>query len=329
MPAPRPVDRASLPRIADGTVTVAVPTVNRLDDMTCMARSLVTQTRLPDELIVVDAGSGEDLEGAVREILAGSGIRFTYVRSQKGLPIQRNVAIDLATGDFVFFFDDDVELEPAYIEKALDAFELPFDPPVGCVTGTLTKPPTPGGRRAEIYRFFGLTNWVEQGEPELYVSGGVRFITEPTEPMAVPVAEGCRMAFRKEVFEDERFLQFLPTYCQSEDVDFTWRVGRRWSIVQTPWARLDHKVSPVNRIGYSNQQHQLIYSHYHFFRHYRRKTPANLARFALAQAGLAGIAIGRQLKKQDPGVKLLAKGYLDGYRRVARDVVGRPLPVTG
>lgn len=313
---------------ATGTVTVAVPTLNRLDDMVAMAGTLVTQTRKPLELIVVDAGQGQDLEGALRRILAGSGIDFTYVRSPKGLPLQRNVAIDLARGDFIFFFDDDVELEPAYIEEAMKAFDLPMQPPVGCVTGTLTKPPTPGGRRAELYRAFGLTNWVQQGEPELYVSGGVRFVTEPTEVMRVPVAEGCRMAFRREVFAQERFLQFLPTYCQSEDVDFTFRVGRRWSIVQTPWARLDHKVSPTNRIGYSNQLHQLIYAHYHFFRHYRDKTPANVAGFARAELGLMALAVGRQLKKGEPGAKLLSKGIADGWRRVARDVVGRPLPVT-
>lgn len=311
-----------------GTVTVAVPTVNRLDDMTAMARTLVTQTRKPLELIVVDAGQGQDLDGALREILAGSGIDYTYVRSRKGLPLQRNVAIDLARGDFVFFFDDDVELLPDYIEKAMEAFDLPFDPPVGCVTGTLTRPPTPGGRRAGIYRAFGLTNWVEHGQPELYVSGGVRFVTEPAEVIPVPVAEGCRMAFRREVFAQERFLQFLPTYCQSEDVDFTWRVSQRWTIVQTPHARLDHKVSPTNRIGYSNQLHQLIYAHYHFFRHYRVKTPRNVAGFARAELGLVALAVGRQLKKGEPGAKLLAKGISDGWRRVGRDLVGRPLPVT-
>lgn len=313
----------------DGLVTVAVPTVNRLDDMVEMAKTLVIQTRLPDEFIVVDAGSGQDLEGAMRAILDGSGIAFTYVRSAKGLPLQRNVAIDLARGDFIFFFDDDVELEPEYIEKALEAFDTPLDRPVGCVTGTLTRPPPPGGKRAEVYRAFGLTNWVEHGQPELYISGGVRFITEPDAIIQVPAAEGCRMAFRRQVFEHERFLQFLPTYCQSEDVDFTWRVSQRWAIVQTPWARLDHKVSPVGRIGYSNQLHQLIYTHYHFFRHYRAKTPANLARFAWAQAGLVTIALARQATKHEPGVKLLSKGLSDGYRRVVRDLVGRPLPVAG
>lgn len=327
MPAPLPSGARAVD--GHGVVTVAVPTVNRLDDMVAMAHTLVEQTRLPDELIVVDAGSGQDLEGALRAILAGSGVELIYVRSAKGLPLQRNVAIDLARGDFVFFFDDDVELEPDYIAAALRAFDLPYDPPVGCVTGTLSKPPTPGGRRAELYRAFGLTNWVEHGEPELYVSGGVRFITQPQAPIVVPVAEGCRMAFRREVFAQERFVQFLPTYCQSEDVDFTWRVSQRWTIVQTPEARLDHKVSPTNRIGYSNQLHQLIYTHYHFFRHYRAKTPVNVARFAWAELGLVALAVGRQLTKHEPGVPLLARGIKDGWRRIARDVVGRPLPVTG
>jgi len=309
-------------------VTVAVPTLNRLDDMVAMVRTLVRQTRKPDGFIIVDAGSGHDLEAAMRRELQGSGIPLDYVRSEKGLPLQRNIAIDRAHGDFVFFFDDDVELDDDYIEQALAAFDLPYDPPIGCVTGTLTRPPSPGGRRAELYRAFGLTHWIRQGEPALYVSGGVRFITEPTAPMPVPAAEGCRMAFRRQVFETERFVQFLPGYCQSEDVDFTYRVSRRWTLVQTPWARLDHKVSPTNRIQYANQLHQLMYAHYHFFRHYRDKSPAHLARFAWAELGLLGLAVGRQATKHEPGVGLLSKGIRDGLVRIGRDMVGRPLPVT-
>ncbi len=316
-----------LPSARDGRITVAVPTLNRLDDMVAMAGSLVTQTRKPFEFIVVDAGQGQDLEGALQRILAGSGIELVYVRARKGLPRQRNVAIDLARGDFVFFFDDDVELEPEYIEQAALAFDLPFAPPVGGVMGTLTRPPAPGGKRAEIYRAFGLTNWVENGEPELYTSGGVRFLTQPQATIPVPALEGCRMAFRREVFADERFLQFLPTYCQSEDVDFSHRVNRRWTLVQVPEALLDHKVSPVGRLAFANQLHQLIYTHYHFFSRYREKTPANVARFVLAEAGLVSLALGRQLTKGEPGLKNLGEGIGKGWRRVLRDAVGRPIEV--
>ncbi|NOY26661.1 MAG: glycosyltransferase family 2 protein [Oligoflexia bacterium] len=309
-------------------MTVAIATLNRLDDMVAMVRTLVTQTRKPDQFIVVDAGQGQDLEGAMSRELLGSGIPLTYRRSPKGLPLQRNVAIDLAEGEFVFFFDDDVELEDTYIERALEAFDLPFDPPVGCVTGTLTHPPQQSDLNSRLYRLFGLTHWVSHGQPELYISGGARFITEPSAVFVVPIAEGCRMAFRMEVFAKERFLQFLPTYCQSEDVDFTYRVSKRWSVVQTPFARLNHKVSPTNRIGYSNQLHQLIYAHYHFFRQYREKTPANLARFASAELGLMALAVGRQVKTGQPGPRLLARGMADGWRRVALDIIGKPLPVT-
>jgi len=53
---------------------------------------------------------------------------------------------------------------------------------------------------------------------------------------------------------------------------------RRWTLVQVPEALLDHKVSPVGRLAFANQLHQLIYTHYHFFSRYREKSPANVAR---------------------------------------------------
>lgn len=316
-----------LPSGRDGRLSVAVPTLNRLDDMLAMAGTLVRQTRKPVEFIVVDAGEGQDLEGALARLLDKSGIELVYRRARKGLPRQRNVAIDLFRGDFLFFFDDDVELEPDYLEKAALAFDLPFDPPVGGVMGTLTRPPTPGGRRAEIYRALGLTNWVKHGEPELYESGGVRFLTEPSAPIRVPALEGCRMAFRREVLERERFLQFLPTYCQSEDVDFSYRASRAWTLVQVPDARLDHKVSPVGRLAFANQLHQLIFTHYHFYTRYRRKTPGSLLRFARAEAGLVGLALGRQVTKGEPGLRNLARGIGKGWERVLRDAAGRPLEI--
>jgi hypothetical protein len=146
----------------------------------------------------------------------------------------------------------------------------------------------------------------------------VRFLTDPKSIIAVPVAQGCRMAFRAEVFEKERFVQFLPGYCQNEDVDITFRVSQNWTILQTPHAKLLHKESPVQRIQYPAQLGQQIYAHYYFFTRYREKTPVNVAHYAWSHSGLMVMALGRAIIKAQPEV---LGGIKDGYKRCIDDLV--------
>ena len=281
--------------------------------------TLAAQTVLPDQFIVVDAGEPGTLEEEMQEVLGHTGIELLYLRSEKGLCTQRNVALDHASGDIIFFFDDDVELEPGYIEKVMECFAVEATPPVGCVQGTLIDPPaTIDGWRSNVYRSFGLTHWTSEQDPALYTAGGVRFLTDPKNVVEVPVAQGCRMAFRREVFDRERFVQFLPGYCQNEDVDMTFRVGKRWTILQTPHAKLLHKESPVSRIQYPAQLGQMIFAHYYFFTRYREKTPTNLAQYAWSHSGLMALALGRAVIKAQPEV---LRGIKDGYQRCIKDFV--------
>ncbi|MAY81156.1 MAG: hypothetical protein CL930_10285 [Deltaproteobacteria bacterium] len=301
------------------TITVAIPTLNRPGDMKAFMPTLAAQTVLPDQFIVVDAGEPGNLESEMQQILGETGIELVYLRSEKGLCLQRNVALDSATGDIIFFFDDDVELEPDYIEKVMECFDVKCSPPVGCVQGTLIDPPAEiDGWKASVYRTFGLTHWTADQDPDLYISGGARFLTDPKDVVEVPVAQGCRMAFRKECFEAERFVQFLPGYNQNEDIDMTYRVSQNWTILQTPHAKLLHKESPVSRIQYPAQLGQIIYAHWYFFTRYRKKTPTQVASYAWSHSGLLTLALGRAIVKAQPEV---LHGLKDGYKRCLKDLV--------
>jgi len=98
-------------------VSVIVPTLNRRMDLLEFADSLLAQTVRPFEFLVVDAGSVPDMEQALRDRLSGSGINLVYRRSAAGTSLQRNVALDLMQGEFVLLCDDDLLLEPDYLEK--------------------------------------------------------------------------------------------------------------------------------------------------------------------------------------------------------------------
>ncbi len=317
-----PTGSSSEPRIS-----VIVPTLDRRDDLLEFTDSLLAQTVRPHEFLVVDAGSVPDMEAALRARLEGSGIALVYRRSAAGTSLQRNVALDLMTGDYVLLCDDDLLLEPDYIAQSLACFSLPHDPPVGCVLGTFSSPSRPQGWQQRYFRAFGMTHAVAGDTASMSTSGGVRWLTTPTAVVRIPVASGGRTMYRAACFESERFDEFLPGYTMAEDVELSWRIGQRWTIVQTPHARCFHKRAEGGRVDYGDRVGRLIYSRYYFFKKHIDKKPRELAAFAWTNLGITGFYTAVGAAKAPPGQKAsVLRGIARGYKRVARDLMG--LPVT-
>jgi len=103
-------------------VTVVVCTFERSASLTRFLDSLTTQDRIPDCLIIVDASSDDRSERAlmshpVRERLVAD-VRYVRVTGAlRGLPRQRNVALEQVPTDLVAFFDDDVVLLPGCLRE--------------------------------------------------------------------------------------------------------------------------------------------------------------------------------------------------------------------
>jgi len=300
-----------------GTISIVLPTMNRREELPKFLEHLLAQTRLPDELVVVDAGSDQVGE-LLREALDGGPIALSYTTAAPGTSSQRNLGISLSSGEFLFFLDDDMMLEPDYIERSMECFELPFEPPVGGVMGTCTNEPT--GTAERYKRLFGLTHDSPRGQdPHLYTSGGVRWVARPRDVTPVPVAGTGRVAYRRSCMLEEQFDDFLPGYTYAEDVELAFRVSKRWTIVQTPHARVFHNYSPAARVSLPDRGGRVIYSRFYFFRQHREKTPRNLAAFAWSTAGLSAWLLGVGVAKK-AGVTPMLKGIAGGYKRCIDDL---------
>jgi glycosyltransferase involved in cell wall biosynthesis len=80
--------------------------------------SIERQTRLPDEVIVADDGSGEDttaLLDAWRERLAGRMHRVWQPNEGFRAARVRNLGLAIATGDYVVVLDGDMVLHPEFV----------------------------------------------------------------------------------------------------------------------------------------------------------------------------------------------------------------------
>jgi len=108
---------------------VIATVLNEADAIAELLRSLQSQTRLPDEIVIVDGGSRDGTFEALQRF-SGEATVPVRVLSAPGANISRgrNLAIAAATGDVIAAADAGVRLEPDWLAELLAPFEN-ADPP--------------------------------------------------------------------------------------------------------------------------------------------------------------------------------------------------------
>ncbi len=99
-------------------LSVVVPSLNEERYVGSLLSDLGAQTRIPDEVIVVDAGSTDDTVSIAR--------RFPFVTLLEATPPVangRNVGGRSADGDLIIFLDADVRLPEAFLERFVAEIE--------------------------------------------------------------------------------------------------------------------------------------------------------------------------------------------------------------
>ena len=107
--------------IADGRVTVLIPTRDRPDLVEQTIDSVLAQTRLPDRIVVVD-NSQRDPE-AIRLLSSRSGVQ--YLPPIRNLSMNENHQRALAFGrsEFICILQDDDLYRPRFIEVCVEVLE--------------------------------------------------------------------------------------------------------------------------------------------------------------------------------------------------------------
>ncbi len=108
------------------------------------------------------------------------------------------------------------------------------------------------------------------------------------------------MSYRREVFDHERFDEMLAGYGHKEDIDFSYRVSRRYILVQTPTAKCEHMKTPTARMPAFHLQRMNLGNQFYL---HRKNLPQDRRHRAALWWGLVGLFIlniGRALKHQRP-----------------------------
>ncbi|MBW2732267.1 MAG: glycosyltransferase family 2 protein [Deltaproteobacteria bacterium] len=101
-------------------ISVVIPTYNRCKSLERALRSVFSQTRAAEEIIVVDDGSTDDTAKMMRELFPLARYRH---QANAGVSAARNRGIESAKGDWVAFLDSDDAWLPKKLEDQVEALE--------------------------------------------------------------------------------------------------------------------------------------------------------------------------------------------------------------
>ncbi|MEY4722972.1 MAG: hypothetical protein RLZZ324_485 [Candidatus Parcubacteria bacterium] len=102
------------------TISIVIPSYQHATELPLCLESVFAQTFTDYEIIVVNDGSTDDTDGAVKPYLKA----LTYIKQEnKGGNHARNRGFKEARGRFVIFCDADVIMRPDMLEKMLAALE--------------------------------------------------------------------------------------------------------------------------------------------------------------------------------------------------------------
>jgi len=100
-------------------ISIVIPTKNRTKSLKAVLMSYLKQ-KLVKEIIIVDDGDGIDTELYIKSISRKENkIRYIRNLTNRGSPGSRNIGINLSTGEYVFFGEDDAELDTDHLSILL------------------------------------------------------------------------------------------------------------------------------------------------------------------------------------------------------------------
>lgn len=210
------------------TVSVHIVTWNSQAFLPTLRRSLETQTRRPDRIIVVDNGS---TDGTLRLLADWPGIHVLRRTRNLGFARAHNQAIELSQAEAVVVTNPDVILEPTCLAELASALER--DAQLGSVSPKLLRFSfTPDDLREPVRSdtIDAVGMLVRRSRQALNRAEGTKDQGQVDEPIDVFGAPGVLVLYRRRALNDvaigrEYFDEDFFAY--KEDVDLAWRL--RWA----------------------------------------------------------------------------------------------------
>ena len=226
-----------MPRI-DGAFAAVIPTKNRPEGIRRLLRSMQEQQIWPGQIIIVDSGD-VSLDAIISEF---DYFCIHYIKHKpSSLPQQRNVGICRLGCEIqiVAFFDDDVRLCPHAIDSVMAFWSCCPKDTAGIACNNVSHPRPPvtflekvfmvGSDRVGTILLSGFQSKIcslDGDYPVQWLIGGATF-------------------WRRSIFNEYAFDEWFCGYAHCEDVDFSYRVSKKYKLFAIKDAVFLHDTAPV------------------------------------------------------------------------------------
>ncbi len=228
-------------------ISFVVATKDRPEELRRLWTSLLAQTRVPDEVVVVDASA----RPTPRLPGGRSAPVLRLVRSGVASAArQRNLGLEAVGPEagLVGFLDDDAVLEPGAVEAMLRFFEAAGPEVGGAAFNLVNHPPLewPGLKASPLAASLGLYD--RRGGA--VTASGFQTMIGPVDRTAwTDWLPSTASVWRRDIVRRFRFDEWYAGYSYLEDLDFSYRVGLTARLAVVADAYFLHLQAPGGRGG--------------------------------------------------------------------------------
>lgn len=226
------------------TITLIICTKDRPKDMQTLLDSIVKQTSLPKRVIVIDGS-----DNSIRSLLdnyPSLHIEYRAVRPPS-LPKQRNVGISMLGNEvsWVGFLDDDLVLEETAIEELAKFVDREEAKPGKELVGAGLAINNEGLISFNWWRKFLLLDKFPGG---VFTRSGCPAAIRPVKhDLDVEWLYGGATFWKSTIYQEFKFDEWFDGTGYYEDVDFSFRVSRKYRLALSPKSRCFHYHHPVRK----------------------------------------------------------------------------------
>jgi len=242
-------------------ISIIIPTLNRQELLKKSILAILNNTKKVDEIIIIEQWNIEKTKNTLKDLNFNFKIFFS---NQKSITKARNIWIEKSIWDYIFFIDDDLEIDNNYIEiwynylKNNNQVKI-----VSWKDGNAFLPKKSIFKK--VFRFL-LYQDTLNSERKILRSGQNTVYIDYEKPISSQWASWT-MVVKKEVFKSNKFREDFIRWGFWEDIDFSYRVYKKYglgSIIFLSNLIFNHIKSDQNRIT-NNQAIKMMFIYRYIF----------------------------------------------------------------
>jgi GT2 family glycosyltransferase len=224
-------------------LAIVIPTIGRYAELRRMLSSLAQQSRWPEQVIIVD----EDESSCVFEReFPELNLRVVVLPGSASAKRNAGLRAVLSEMTLIGFMDDDILLEPQTIETLVGFWDRAAED-LGVTGCSLVNYPSLDAWRLKTLRLTSRLGLYDSRKGVVLRSGIHTMMPGVSEDTYVRWLSSMAAVFRRRVLEEFTFDEWFQGYSYLEDLDFSYRIGKKYKLTVVAGARIYHYPSEVGR----------------------------------------------------------------------------------